>query len=204
MATSAQRQAMGFAIVRDFEGRYKHGKLQCYQLPPGDGGGAYEIAGINERYHGTKAAQLKALVEAGEHAKAEQEAATYIIDYTKAVLKFFPSTEAAEANPQIEFLLRDTAFNRGAKGAATVLQLALGMADIDGAVGPATHREFAKQLEDPGPEILAHRITQARETYEKTSYPWKTGRRDERSRFWKGLSNRWAKAHAIATSDRFV
>jgi lysozyme family protein len=113
-------------------------------------------------------------------------------------LKFFPSPQSAEANPAIEFVLRDVCFNRGAKGAATVLQIALGMNDIDGVVGPMTHREFARQLGEPGPaEVLAN-LTKARETYERNTYSWKPNARDESSKFWKGLSNRWAKAHSTA------
>jgi lysozyme family protein len=203
MTSEERRQDMGLAIVREFEGRYSKGKLQVYKLPPGDGGGAYEVAGINERYHPTKANVLKELIEDGAHEKAEQEAAEYIVEYTKGVLKFFPNQLAAEANPSIEFILRDTAFNRGAKGAATVLQISLGMNDIDGIVGPMTHREFSRQLEDPGPENLLRQLTQARETYERTSYAWKTNTRDEKSKFWKGLNARWDKAHQMATT-RFV
>lgn len=189
---------MGLAIV-EFEGRFDHaGNLLVYKLPSGDGGGDYEVAGINERYHPTMAARLKGLIEQDEHDRALHEASVYIENYTDSVIKFFPNLAAAEANPALEFVLRDTAFNRGAKGAATVLQIALGMHDVDGVVGPVTHREFAAQLEDPGPiEILAN-LTAARETYERTSYPWKRGTRDEESKFWKGLSSRWQKAHTVA------
>ncbi len=84
-----------------------------------------------------------------------------------------------------------------------MLQIALGMAAIDGVVGPATHREFTKQLAELGPEYLLQRLTQARQTYERTSYPWKKGTRDESSKFWKGLSSRWSKAHQVAQT-RFV
>src|SRR5258707_5673056 len=196
------RQEMGQAIV-EFEGRYKDRKLQVYTLPMGDGGGAYEIAGINDRYHPTMANKLKRLIESGGHTQAEKEAADYIEEYTRPVLKFFPDAATAEANAAIEFILRDTAFNRGAKGAATVLQIALGMTAIDGVVGPATHREFAKQLKELGPENILRRLTQARQTYERTSYPWKKSTRDENSKFWKGLSSRWSKAHQVATT-RFV
>jgi lysozyme family protein len=203
MATAEQRQEMGLAIVKEFEGRYKNGKLQVYMLPPGDGGGAFEVAGINDRYHPSKASQLKSLIGDDQHERAEREAAEYIIEYTKPVVKFFPSAEAAEANSALEFVLRDTAFNRGAKGAATVLQIALGMMAIDGVVGPATRKEFDKQLGDLGPAHLLKRLTEARETYEKQSYPWKPNTRKEGSKFWTALANRWAKAHIIAT-ERFA
>lgn len=203
MTATEQRQEMGFAIVREFEGRYRNGKLTVYMLPAGDGGGAFEVAGINDRYHATKANILRQLIESGAHEKAEMEAAAYIVEYTRPVLKFFPSHVAAEENPPIEFILRDSCFNRGPKGAATILQLALVMDVIDGIIGPMTHREFAKQLEDPGVEDLLWRLTEARETYERSSYAWKPSARSESSKFWKGLSNRWAKAHTIAT-ERFV
>jgi lysozyme family protein len=197
--TEARRQAMGLEIVR-LEGRYKDGKLQVYKLPPGDGGGAFEVAGINDRYHPTKSAQLKALIDSEQHDKAEAEAAAYIVEYTRCVLTFFSSPESAAVNPALEFVLRDTAFNRGCKGAATVLQIALGMSAIDGIIGPLTHREFTKQLQELGPAVLLRSLTQARESYERNSYPWKSGKRDESSKFWKGLANRWQKCHSIATS----
>jgi hypothetical protein len=188
---------MGAQIVR-LEGRYKDGKLQHYKLPAGDGGGAGEVAGVNEKYHPEQYAKLRALIEGDAHQEAEHEAARYIEEYTRSVCLFFPSPESAEENPAIEFVLRDTAFNRGLKGAATVLQIALGMSDIDGVIGPMTHREFAKQLDDPGPAAVLSAITAARETYERNTYAWKPNARDETSKFWKGLSNRWAKAHSIA------
>jgi lysozyme family protein len=196
--SAEKRHAMGKAIV-EFEGRFKDGKLQHYKLPPSDGGGAGEVAGINEKYHPKQYAKLRGLIEGGAHQEAEHEAARYIEEYTRGVLRFFPSPEAAEANPAIEFVLRDTAFNRGIKGAATALQIALGM-HIDGVVGPMTHREFARQLDDPGPAAVLDALTAARETYERNKYAWKTGSRDESSKFWKGLSNRWAKAHQVATT----
>lgn len=194
---------MGMAIV-EFEGRFdKQGNLRVYDLPEGDGGGAYEIAGINERHHPNMAAQLKVLINAGKQQEAKTEAAAYIEQYTRGVIGFFPTPELAETNPPLEFVLRDIAFNRGSKGAAAVLQIALGMTDIDGIVGPATKREFSHQLLDPGPAELLKTLTAARETYERTSYGWKSGKRDESSKFWKGLAKRWAKAHLVAL-DRFA
>lgn len=201
MTPQEKRIDMGKAIV-EFEGRYAQGKLQVYKLPAGDGGGAYEIAGINERFHPQKAKELKALIESGQHSKAEAEASAYIEKYTRSVLDFFPSSINADDYPEIEFILRDTAFNRGPKGAATVLQHALGMSVIDGVVGPKTKAEFEKHLKEDA-VALARRITKARETYERNTYPWKGGKRDESSKFWKGLANRWEKAHRTAVT-RFV
>jgi hypothetical protein len=197
MTPAEKRHAMGKAVV-SFEGRYSDGKLQHYKLPPGDGGGRGEVAGINEKYHPKEYAKLRGLIEGGAHQEAEQEAARYIEEDTRGVVKFFPTPQSADSNPAIEFVLRDTAFNRGLKGAATVLQIALGMSDIDGVVGPMTHREFARQLDDPGAGSVLSAITSARETYERNVYAWKPNARDESSKFWKGLENRWAKAHKAA------
>jgi hypothetical protein len=72
------------------------------------------------------------------------------------------------------------------------------MSDIDGVVGPMTHREFARQLDDPGAAVVLRAISAARETYERNVYAWKPHARDESSKFWKGLSNRWARAHKAA------
>jgi hypothetical protein len=195
-------EEMGLEIVK-FEGRYVNGKLQVYYLSEANGGGSFEVAGVNDRYHPTTATRLRDLIKAGEHEKAEREAADYIADYTKAVLKFFPDDCNRGQYGHLEFILRDTCFNRGAKGAATVLQVALKMQDIDGVVGPATKAEFAKQLAELGADQLAFDLSQARETYERTSYPWKKNTRDESSRFWSGLSNRWKKSHQIAL-NRFA
>lgn len=178
-----------------FEGRYKDGKLQHYKLPPGDGGGAGEVAGINEKYHPKKYKQLKALIEAGKHVEAEQEAAIYITDYTKAVLNFFPPEVDPNQYGAIQFILRDTCFNRGAGGAAAVLQIALNKGlTVDAKVGLHTKTVFAEALKNDK-EGLPVKLTKARETYERNSYPWKLGKRDESSKFWAGLSNRWRDAH---------
>jgi len=190
-----KREQMGCEIV-GFEGRFRDGKLQVYKLPAGDGGGAYEVAGINQKYHPKKAAELKALIDAGKNEEAERAAALYIVDYTDGVLKFFPSSEYAERNPHVEFLLRDSSFNRGLKGAATILQIALGV-PTDGVIGPVSRSAFKRALDDD-PNGCAVAITAARETYERTSYPWKQGKRDESSKFWRGLANRWDKAHSSA------
>jgi hypothetical protein len=48
MKTPEQRRRMAAAIV-DFEARRDpHRRLTIYGLPPGDGGGRYEVAGIDE------------------------------------------------------------------------------------------------------------------------------------------------------------
>ena len=189
--------AMGGEIVQ-FEGRFdSKGDLLVYKLPTGDGGGAYEVAGINERYHPGKARELKTLIESGQNKKALKEAVEYIEFITRPVRAFFPNEQTADQNPGLEFILRDVAFNRGLKGAATILQIALGVT-VDGFVGPKTKEEFGRQIASYGQSYVMHEVTRARETYERTTYPWKGNKRDESSKFWRGLANRWSKAQQSA------
>jgi hypothetical protein len=94
-------------FILDFEARRDNkGRLAVYRLPAGDGGGDYEVAGINERYHPKEAAELSALIRAGKYHDAEKRAREIMIDHTSAVA-------AWNKSPAVEFFLRDTAFNRG-------------------------------------------------------------------------------------------
>ena len=168
------RKKMAHAIVQ-FEGRRDaQGHLRVYILPAGDGGGRYEIAGINDRYHPQEAARLRQLIEAGRHEEAEDYAAEVIAAYTDVVAKW-------TTVPAIESYLRDSAFNRGPGGAAKILQIALGV-KVDGGVGPETLKATREAEKDPVKLLAGLRV--AREKYELRV----AGRREK---FWKGLVNRW-------------
>lgn len=180
----AQRQRMAKAIV-DFEARRdQQGRLAVYPLPAGDGGGAYEVAGVNDRYHPQQAAKLKGLIEQGRYAEAEQAARDYVLGYTDLVSTW------AEQGAGVEFYLRDCAFNRGPTGAARILQRAVGV-DEDGIVGTNTRKAIAANTAD----TLLTRLRAAREAYERDPIG-----RDETSRFWRGLVNRWNNALEVARS----
>ncbi len=171
---AALRKKMAHAIVQ-FEGRRDaQGRLKVYILPAGDGGGRYEIAGINDRYHPREAARLRQLIEAGRHQEAEDHATEVIAAYTDVVAKW-------TTVPAIESYLRDSAFNRGPGGAAKILQIALGV-KVDGGVGPETLKAMREAEKDPVKLLAALRV--AREKYELRV----AGRREK---FWKGLVNRW-------------
>lgn len=162
------------------EGRFdKDGNLLVYSLPSGDGGGSYEIAGINARYHPEMAAQLRALIESGLHGTAASYAKQYLTEYTKGVAKWHP-------NRGVQAFLRDCAFNRGPTGAARIYQIALNVVDptiqVDGKVGPHTMDTGRKV----NPTELVIRLSHARQAYERTQV-----KRNEASKFWRGLTNRW-------------
>ena len=168
--------------IVNFEARRDaQGHLRVYILPAGDGGGRYEVAGINDRYHPREAARLRQLIEAARFDEAEDYAAEVIADYTDVVSKW-------TTVPEIEAYLRDSAFNRGPGGAAKILQMALGVT-VDGGVGPETLGALRKAEKDPAKLLAALRV--AREKYEMRV----AGRREK---FWKGLVNRWDNSLAFA------
>lgn len=179
----AERARMA-RVILGYEARRVNGKLAVYYLPAGDGGGRYEVAGINERYHKAEADHLVALIESGRHDEAETYATEFIAGYTDRADRWCATTA-------VEFYLRDCMFNRGPGGSAWILQHAIGV-DIDMQVGPITRDAVAKAERDPAD--LLTRLRASREVYERHRG------RDESSRFWQGLVNRWNKAMAFAQS----
>ena len=179
--TGSLRMAMAGRIV-DFEARRDSlGRIVVFPLKPEDGGGRYEVAGINERYHKEECDQLVELIRAGRQAEAERRAAEFIALYTDGPAGW-------THNAGVEFYLRDSAFNRGPGGAAWILQKALGV-PTDRQVGPITLA--ALHDAETRPRALLDALRAARETYERL-------KRDEHSIFWKGLVNRWNKARDYA------
>lgn len=184
MTTPEQRLRMAAAIL-DFEARRdpQTKKLVVYKLPKVDGGGKFEVAGINERYHPVMAQALADLINAGQHEEAERKATEYLASYTDGVRTW-------TTVPGVEFFLRDCAFNRGPTGAARILQRALEV-DDDGDVGEVTRAAVAAQEQLPR-QLLA-KLRAAREEYERVVV-----KRNEESIFWEGLVNRWNNALKIA------
>jgi hypothetical protein len=185
-STATDRRAMMDFIVASEARRDKLGRLRVYRLPAADGGGTYEVAGINDRYHPQAAAKLRDLLAANRQAHAEAYIRTYLLDYTSIVTKWTD-------HPAIESFLRDSAFNRGPKGALRILQIALKVAD-DGKWGPKTKAALTAALKQPG--ALLQQLRTARESYEIRVAP-PVG---ARAKFWQGLVNRWDKALSFAES----
>jgi peptidoglycan hydrolase-like protein with peptidoglycan-binding domain len=185
MLTPTQAEEVAEWIVNAEARRDKQGKLRVYKLPAADGGGTFEIAGINDRYHPEVAEKLRGMIEEGRAYQAEGVARNYISRYTDVVQKWGVAN-AAEA------YLRDCCWNRGPKGALRILQRAIGVAD-DGKFGPATKaavREFCT-FRALG-QLKA--LCSARQAYEKRVAP-PVGKR---AAFWKGLLNRFDNAVTMA------
>ena len=154
-----------------------------YDLPPADGGGRYEVAGINERYNKTVCDELVALIQAARQDEALQRAAAL----HRRQHRHRRATGRQYA--AVEFYLRDCVFNRGARR---------GRVDpAEGGRGRYRSRRSGRIRWRPSrarprrPLDLLDDLRQSREAYERL-------RRDESSPFWKGLVNRWNNALAAA------
>lgn len=177
----ADRRARMGKTILDFEARRDtQGHLAIYKLPTNDGGGTYEVAGINDKYHPEQASELRSLLQAGKYNEAEAKAVEYMCQYTDVVTTWSPK------NAGIEFYARDCAFNRGPTGAIKIFQMALGI-EADGIVGPVTRGLLA--IVKTG-EFL-EKLRDARESYELKV----AGRREN---LWVGLTNRWNNSLVIA------
>lgn len=169
-----------------WEARYdSSGNLKVYILPANDGGGAFEVAGINEKYDHDMAVRLRSLVNQGLSAQAEKEGIEYIAKNTDSVVGW-------SSVPAIEFYLRDCAFNRGVGGAAKIAQMAAKASPVDGGVGPITRA--AIKAAEAHPVLLLARLRAAREKYEDKVAPG-------RDNFRAGLENRWDNSFVVAVQD---
>lgn len=170
---------IGQEIVNAEARRDAKGYVAVYRLPSNDGGGSFEVCGINDRFHRAAANKLKAM----RPEDREEYCIQYILEYTDGVADL-------TKNIAIEAFLRDAAFNRGPTGAIKMLQDALNV-QVDGKFGPKSRkalREWEKR-----PEELLKRLRAARESYEIKV----AGRR---ANFWKGLVNRWNNNYRFALS----
>lgn len=183
MSTPEERLEMARDIVNFEARRDKAGHLTIYNLPANDGGGRYEVAGINERYDGPAVDKLVEMLNAGKFDDAEAFAEEYIANNTDPA-------ELLTVIPRLESYLRDIVFNRGQRGAVKTLQIALGVA-VDGQWGPKSKAAMATAEADPN--ALLNRLREAREQYERDYVGY-------RSNFWQGLINRWNGALRVAMS----
>lgn len=166
----------GVKKIIDWEAKKdKNGNLQVYR--PGDG--SYEVAGISSNAHKATVDAIIALLGEGKNSEAVLEVAKFIIDFTN------PAEKWHEDNG-VEFFCRDCIYNRGLRGAALILQRAVGT-DCDGIVGQHTHDAAAAI---PAKELLT-KLRTARESYEIATY-------GKRTQYWTGLTNRWNNALTLA------
>lgn len=183
MSTPEQRLSMARDIINFEARRDKEGHLAVYHLPPNDGGGRYEVAGINERYDGPAVRHLVELLGDKQFDEAESYAEEYIAKNTDPA-------DLLTTSPRIESYLRDIVFNRGQTGCVKILQIAIGVG-VDGKWGPISKAAMVKAEVEP--DVLLTNLRAAREEYERKYVGY-------RANFWRGLVNRWNSAERVAMS----
>lgn len=159
----------------DWEGRVdKSGNLAVYQLPSGDEGGSYEVAGINDKYHPEAA---KALRDMAPELRRDY-AANYIAKYTAPLVSKVPDP--------IKPFVQDLAFNRGMGGATIYMQQALNnlgqKVAVDGGMGPKT----IQAINSVNPYDLMRETSKAQLLDERM----RAEQNPERQKFMRGLENR--------------
>ena len=182
------RRAAAQQII-DFEARRgRDGSIRVYGLPSNDGGGSYEVAGINQRYHPKAAKELATLIRQGKTAEAEAYAVEYVAKYTD-------KSAAPFANPGVNFSVRDITFNRGPGGANGIIRMALGAnprskGDAHKALS-AQELARAVELSEKNPAQFVQSLTKAREAYEYRFV-------GKRPNLDQGLRNRWRNVEKVA------
>lgn len=165
--------------------RTKEGYLDIVGLPANDGGGSWEIAGVNA-YH----PEMRAVLRAMKPSEREKAAAHYIEDYARKHTGLHNPTGLRSGT---EFFVLDSAFNRGGGGAAWIVQSAcrsLGFTlALDMDFGPKTRAALLVADKRHSTKIIA-RLRDARERYER--------HKGYRANLWGSLVNRWNKAEATA------
>jgi len=156
--------------------RDSNGKLRVYQPPSGDGGGAFEVAGITARYQPKEAARLKSMIEAGDTAGAEAAAKEF---FRQRAAPFTSQT----ANQGLRLQFTDTVHHRGEGGLRRILQRATGS-------DSKSYGELIHTLE-ADPKALES-FNRARQDYE-----WEEvdRGRESRKKFRRGLQNRFDRAY---------
>lgn len=185
MSIDKVRWKMARQIALKYEARYKNGNIAVYELPEVDGGGAYEVAGINEFYNKTEADHLVNLINNGQFIEAENYATAFIAKKTDSAVKYTDLDG-------VEFFIRDCIFNRGATGATLIVQISLGVT-ADGIFGPIS--SAALRSAELNIDQLFLNFRAGREQYEREFKG-----RDENHQFWDGLVNRWNNAVVFAKS----
>lgn len=184
MMNSPQLQRLALWIYDHEARKDQQGNLKVYTLPANDGGGAFEVAGITDRFDHEEVMKIIELVKAKSFIEAKQACCDYYITNTNPVATWCHV-------PCIEAFLRDTMFNRGGGGAAGVVQIAVGT-KVDRAFGPVTKRA----LEDAAtvsPANLLAALRGACDVYEDRFA-------GARPNLRRGLINRWNDRLAMAKS----
>jgi len=192
-----EKDRVGYQIIafeahpEDPHRRTPEGYLDIVGLPANDGGGSWEIAGIND-YHPEARAKLLAMAPIAREAFAAQ----YIEIYARAGTGIKATTTLRQGT---QLFVLDCAFNRGAGGACAIVQDALiriGFSlDSMGGSGWGDRTRAALEIADVRhASKLINELRAARERYEDA----RDAKNGARPNLRGGLVNRWNNCAEIA------
>lgn len=165
----AAKQTVNWEARRD-----KRGNLAVYNIPTGDMGGSFEVAGITDKYHPQAFRAISSLPPE----RREEAAAEYIQQYTAPIVGKMPN--------ELQPFVQDMAFHRGAGGATKYIQQGLNSLGVpvavDGALGPKT----LSAISSVQPRELMRAASLAQLEDEKRM----AERNPARKKFLTGLENR--------------
>lgn len=166
----------------------ENGYPKLYKLPKNDGGGDYEIAGINSKYHPEALDKIKKTSPRYRKFECIKYIDYYTRRHTKLIIK----------NKGLEIAILDATFNRGGGGCCRITQMALkslGLEiEVDGKWGRETQAIFSLAEKEIS-FCLLKALRKQREAYELEEIGY-------RKNLFKGLKNRWDEIYNI--SKKFV
>lgn len=195
--STLRENRFGAQIVRfeahpdDLTRRTPEGHLDVVGLPANDGGGTWEIGGINS-FHPQARAKLRAMAPADREAFA----AEYVEAYARKGTGLFKPTALRAGT---ELFVLDCAFNRGPTAACDISQDALVRLGFSmeamGGKGWGMRTRSALLIADKRhASRIVTELRQARERYENA----RDAAKGVRANLRKGLVNRWNKCAEIA------
>lgn len=156
-----------------------NGRPMLYKLPAADGGGEYEVAGLNEKSNPAELAHVRQMIQEG---RPTEEIRSYIKSVYKQKTNYAMQYLPPGYSQGVELFLRDCALNHSPKGVTTILCNAIGIP----ANTPNIQSEVAKFVRVHGEAALLHNLSIARGNY----YAQLVGKKPGRSIFYKGWMNR--------------
>ena len=159
--------------------RDRSGRPIVYNLPAADGGGSYEVAGLNDKYNKQEAETLRHMIDSGT---PTHEIEAYIRSVYKQKTQFGADYLPANHSQGLELFLRDCALNHSESGVRTILANAVGTRKDDPNL-PSVISQYISQYGEPA---LLRKLTQARGLYYESLIDSKPSRHI----FRQGWSNR--------------
>lgn len=138
--------------------RDSSGRPMVYQLPAADGGGTYEVAGLNDKYNPAEAQALKAMIQSGAPTPAIE---SFIRAAYKQKTQFGANYLPPSHSQGLELFLRDCSLNHSERGVRTILARAVGTRRDD----PALPAAIQKYISTHGERALLNKLSIARGAY---------------------------------------